>query len=588
MNFFEITEEEMLQFEDCPDPDVQDIVQEIREEFWANGYRPVAIASHDAKCRSPGKQPFLRGWADDARRSVPGCLERGVDKNQLNTGILCDGLRAIDIDVDDITTVQSLRQVVEAVLGADALIRGRAGSPRILMLYRAAEGQPSKRAISSQQGKIEVLGYGQQFVADGVHKQGAALVWERNRHPGAVPFAKLMPVTEEQIDELLRQAQGILGADKEQSPPEALPPLSALNLPSPVPDTNSSFTLDDARAACAVINQRGGDYDHWLRVGAAIHSIDASLAGQQVFDEWSRSAPNYDRKSVADKWQSFASAPLGRIGGGTLIHLAREAQPGWVSPSITKKPLVPVASAALEEGTDKRQPRLLTLDEITRMPPPAWLLGNLLLQGSAAAVYGPPRSFKSFLVLHMALTLAYGASWDGKAVQRVPVVYVAAEGAGGVGKRIGAWQAEYGLKDADPNSFYLLPHPLDLADAAEVTSLIREIQRVQPKLVIIDTLARCSGSADENSSREMGGVINGALRIRDELGACVLLVHHTGKDSGRGMRGSNRLLGDLDTVIEVVRDDDDPCARLLVRKQKDAEEGGPVSTPRPTILGPSV
>lgn len=208
MNFFEITEEEMLQFEDCPDPDVQDIVQEIREEFWANGYRPVAIASHDAKCRSPGKQPFLRGWADDARRSVPGCLERGVDKNQLNTGILCDGLRAIDIDVDDITTVQSLRQVVEAVLGADALIRGRAGSPRILMLYRAAEGQPSKRAISSQQGKIEVLGYGQQFVADGVHKQGAALVWERNRHPGAVPFAKLMPVTEEQIDELLRQAQG--------------------------------------------------------------------------------------------------------------------------------------------------------------------------------------------------------------------------------------------------------------------------------------------------------------------------------------------------------------------------------------------
>jgi hypothetical protein len=554
---------EASQYHPCADPTTAEVVQAIREDLWANGYRPVAVASHNANCRSPGKQPFLAEWQADARQTVPGCLGRGVFPDQQNTGILCDGLRAIDIDVDDAEVVQRLRRVVNEVLGPDAPVRARAGSPRVLILYRAAEGQPPKRKISAEAGQVEVLGHGQQFVADGIHKAGSPLHWERDRHPSTVPLNVLTIVTEDQIEEMLRQAASILGVDEQQNRDPA---------PATVATSDETFTIDDARAACEVIDPKGGDYDRWFRVGAAVFSVDAGADGQQVFNDWSRRAPNYDPRSVAAKWRSFGSSRLGSIGAGTLVHLAREGQPGWVSPSFTEARAVPLMRPVMAEASlEQRHFRLLTIDEIAVMPPPAWLLGNLLLHETAAAIYGPPRSFKSFLVLHMALTLAYGTSWGDQPVERVPVVYIAAEGAAGVGKRIAAWRAEYGVSDL-PNSFFLIPQALDLSDAAEISALISDLKSAAPKLVVIDTLARCSGSVDENSSREMGGVINGALRIREELGTCVLLVHHTGKDLGRGMRGSNRLLGDLDTVIEVVRDDADLSARLVVRKQKDAEE----------------
>ena len=58
-------------------------------------------------------------------------------------------------------------------------------------------------------------------------------------------------------------------------------------------------------------------------------------------------------------------------------------------------------------------------------------------------------------------------------------------------------------------------------------------------MVVIDTLARCFGGNDENDARDMGAFIEGCDVIKQKTGATVLVVHHSGKDEGKGARGSS-------------------------------------------------
>jgi hypothetical protein len=49
----------------------------------------------------------------------------------------------------------------------------------------------------------------------------------------------------------------------------------------------------------------------------------------------------------------------------------------------------------------------------------------------------------------------------------------------------------------------------------------------------------------------MGLYVDNIMRIRNETGAAVLIVHHSGKDEAKGMRGHSALLGALDAELAV-------------------------------------
>ena len=157
---------------------------------------------------------------------------------------------------------------------------------------------------------------------------------------------------------------------------------------------------------------------------------------------------------------------------------------------------------------------------------------------------------------------------------------MAAEGGGGLGKRASAWLRHHG--HPVPDGMTVIEEAVALNDDADVTGLIKDLHDraretgLPVSLVVIDTLARCAVGVDENSSTQMGMVIKGADRIKAELGATVLLVHHTGKDASKGMRGSNALLGASDTTVEVSRTGDRGVI-LTVRKQKDGDENEPIA-----------
>jgi hypothetical protein len=210
-------------------------------------------------------------------------------------------------------------------------------------------------------------------------------------------------------------------------------------------------------------------------------------------------------------------------------------------------------------ATGQPRPRfkLLTVEDLASMPPPEWLIPGVLVAGSFCVLYGQPGAGKSFLALDLALEIArYG-----------PVVYNAAEGQGGLYNRVQAAQQE---RQITTKNVYFLAVPVDLRDPNTVDDLIEAIRVLaEPKLVVVDTMARSMVGGDENSAKDVGEFIAGIDRLRSEFGCAVLLVHHAKKADARVERGSSALRGAADTMMYL---DERGKTDLLLscEKQKDA------------------
>ncbi len=205
------------------------------------------------------------------------------------------------------------------------------------------------------------------------------------------------------------------------------------------------------------------------------------------------------------------------------------------------------------------------------------LIADMLDEGAMSVIYGESNSGKTFVALDMAMAVASGMPWNGKATKRGLVVYVAAEGGKRIMRRLAALRKRYAAEhgeDAPPPLFALVRFPIDLrsndANLKELLALIRDAEAETGEKcvwIIVDTLSRALAGGDENSPVDMGRIVVAADRIRAESGAHFTYVHHTGKDAARGARGHSLLRAATDTEIEVT-----PSA-LKVTKQRDMEGG---------------
>ena len=78
---------------------------------------------------------------------------------------------------------------------------------------------------------------------------------------------------------------------------------------------------------------------------------------------------------------------------------------------------------------------------------------------------------------------------------------------------------------------------------------------------------------DENSSQDMGRLVASADLAKDRTGACVLLIHHTGKSAARGARGHSSLRAAIDTEIEVTKEAGSDAIEAKATKQRDMMVG---------------
>ncbi len=275
--------------------------------------------------------------------------------------------------------------------------------------------------------------------------------------------------------------------------------------------------------------------------------------------------PNLPRKGDVSDWLRA---------GGTVeaLHELVDQSPVWRPKNPTRLPVV-------------------WYGDEDAAPPLSWMVKGLLVDGGFSAVYGGPGASKSFLVLDLALHIAHGLDWFGRRVRQGPVLYVSGEGASGMLLRMKAWRREKG--DGSRAPFALVPSSVNLFDddtGAEM--LIDDVKahaaalEVPLRLVVLDTLSRMIGSGDEDKARDINVVVQRAEKIQRETGAHVLIVHHSGKDRDRGMRGSNALLGAADAVIEVSRHEESGICEGKIVKVKDGSADAPFKyTLRQSVLG---
>ncbi len=307
-----------------------DKIQSLRARLYDAGYRPVPVYSHDHPVDHAGKRPLGDAWQIEARKETPFCVNHPAVPHAANTGILCDGLRAIDIDVDDPDRAGRVKALAIQMLG-DAPMRYRANSPRVLLVYRAASGEPLKTTLSGKAGMIEVLGKGQQFVGYGTHPSGAVLEWQG----GLVhnPLDTLPAITETAVAAFLAAAAPMIGADAPKATPDHQEDHAASQFgPSADP-------LDIAAALAVIPNNGPADWEWFNKIGMATwHASGGSSAGYASWLAWSERHPLHDPELCRSRWSHYITAPPGKIGAGTLFHLAKEARPGWKKPTDNAPP----------------------------------------------------------------------------------------------------------------------------------------------------------------------------------------------------------------------------------------------------------
>lgn len=215
---------------------------------------------------------------------------------------------------------------------------------------------------------------------------------------------------------------------------------------------------------------------------------------------------------------------------------------------------------------------LLTISDLLNAPPPAWVIDDVLPEG-LAVIHGAPGTFKSFIALAWALHIAAGTPWLNHHTPGGWVVYIAAEGRGGIGRRISAWLTAHDVTDVP--RFRLLADTVNLTDFAQVERARKTLKALPepPALLVVDTMARSMPGGDENAARDVGLLVANVDKLRGTGSA--LIVHHDRKD-GTGERGSGSLRGAADLMVAVERKPASNYVQLKNTKSKEAAEWAPI------------
>lgn len=209
-----------------------------------------------------------------------------------------------------------------------------------------------------------------------------------------------------------------------------------------------------------------------------------------------------------------------------------------------------------------------------------WLIADMLFCGDIGMIYGASGSGKSFLAVHAGLCIAQGLPFLGHDTRKGGVIYQAGEGGKGLVKRLRAYKQENRVAGDLP--FVLLPARVDLFSAdGDTQAFIDEClawKAVLPEplsLIVVDTFSTASPGANENASEDMSRLISAGEAINKATGAALLWVHHKNA-AGDRERGHTSLRANIDTAIEVTKDEESNLRTARLAKLKDGEDGAKI------------
>lgn len=577
----------------------REVFGELSEPLNDNGFCPIPVNKRD-------KAPKLPRWpeartnekiSNNFRNNKNAKGERR-NFNSYNVGVVTGEVVAVDVDIYDTDLAQETVDYIVDHLGQAPIRIGQ--PPKALLLYQidtpvAKMSTARYEDFISQTAQIEVLGLGQQFVAYGTHPDtGNAYQWVDDIGPANTPVCELQSVTYEDLTAVLsdfdkkvsrdkgwsRIVNGRVGRSIENLGEEEL--LDAIELPIDI-------KVRDLKKA--VMKLCPDNYDFWVEIGMALHhQFDGSNLGLQMFDEWSRKTErdNYELTSVQDKWASFSDRVNGRylVTARSIVKYAKD---------IDKEERLANTSGFVHHSFVRQ-----------KLQKTQWLVQGMIECNSFGQFFGASGTFKSFMSLSLAYSVALGRSWHERAVDGGAVIYLAGEGMGGMARRIAAFEQMNNIQSPNDAPLFFSELPIDLTDDDAVELIVEQIQEIAdtpslvnreryeknvadddplkddtpglntPRLIVIDTLARNFGGGDENSTKDMNKfVTNVDVTLRSAFPDCtVLVVHHTGKGNKSSPRGAYSLYGASDFVYRFDRHDNrgELVVEVVNMKMKDGED----------------
>jgi len=326
------------------------------------------------------------------------------------------------------------------------------------------------------------------------------------------------------------------------------------------------------------------DRDQWIRVGMAVHhETEGDDTGFAIWNDWSAEGGKYpSEENLREQWDSFDRARnMGRqVSMATVKRMVKEVKAPKPSTASAEEILDristiksdgPVASVGSSEGFQGKF-KAYSAGVMSDRPPPDWLIDDVIPKADIMVLYGASGSGKSFVALDMGASIARGIPWRSNRSTKGRVLIIAAEGGGGVGKRIKAYCLHHGVDPytLDISVITAAPNFMQKEDIGEVAATVKDAGGFD--LIIVDTFAQVTPGANENAGEDMGLALTNAKVLREVSGAMVLLVHHSGKDATRGARGWSGIKAAMDAEIEVIKHDNGE-REIRLTKMKDGDDG---------------
>lgn len=469
--------------------------------------------------------PLWNNWPLHATNDATALQDWPQDAN---IGIHCEGMLVLDVDVakggaESLAYLQAVYDLPETL----TTITPSGGKH---LFYRLPAGHPGvPNSVERIGNGIDVRSNGGYVMAPGSETPAGRYRFEADAEIAPAP------------DWLVLKAGVIV-------------PKTGTN--EPVPDAPDAV-LERARQWLAKaprsVKGQGGDQTAYI---VACTLRDMGVSEQQAV-ELMRS----------ELWDYGCGWRAGRLEEKPIHSAFRYAQnePGAKAALPEDFPVVDVPPAPAPRATVRRLSEFAGLERRG----PGYLVKGLLQRRSYAELFGQPGEGKTFVALDIAYHVAAGQPWMGRKVHAGTVLYLAYEGIGGMVKRAQALRQKYGDKDVPlyvAGASFNLREPSGRQAAAQLLAELPD----KPVLIILDTMARALMGGDENSAQDVGAFNSAIAALIESTGACVMIIHHSGKNKSAGARGSSALLGAIDTELEVDE------GAVTARKQRDIELTDPV------------
>jgi hypothetical protein len=179
-------------------------------------------------------------------------------------------------------------------------------------------------------------------------------------------------------------------------------------------------------------------------------------------------------------------------------------------------------------------------------PSPAVLVAGVLHRGAKAIIGGGSKSYKSWVLIDLALSVAAGAPFWGLSTSNGRVLYLNAEIPEPFfrGRMMAVAEAKALAPDLygkNLDVWTLRGHAVDISRLAP--HVLTQSAGRDYALIIVDPIYKLLGDRDENSAGDVADLLNQVERLAVKTGAAVVIAHHFAKGSASGKDSKDRVSG---------------------------------------------